>query len=134
MAYINYMAIDARCIVKEAQLMGSALDRLARNTDLRYDELCNRTAVKQIKDALGAKKIKDKGARQGAKHLITVLEAIYPALVSGESVSGRTELAEPNDVEVPKGQIEEAKGIVEAIEAFVAAAAAVAPAEEAENV
>ena len=79
MAYINYMAIDARCIVKEAQLMGSALDRLARNTDLRYDELCNRTAVKQIKDALGAKKIKDKGARQGAKHLITVLEAIYPA-------------------------------------------------------
>ena len=118
MAYINYMAIDARCIVKEAQLMGSALDRLARNTDLRYDELCNRTAVKQIKDALGAKKVKDKGARQGAKHLITVLEAIYPPLVSGESVmsgesvSGRTELADPNIVEVSKGQADEAKAIL----------------------
>lgn len=115
MAYINYMAIDARCIVKEAQLMGSALDRLARNTDLRYDELCNRTAVKQIKDALGAKKIKDKGARQGAKHLITVLTSIYPDISSGESISGRTEIAEPNIVEVPKGQVDEAKVILVAM-------------------
>ena len=111
MAYVNYMAIDARCIVVEAGLDKSAVDRLSRNTDLRYDELTNRTAVRQIKEALGSHKIKDKGARQGAKHVLALLTAIYPETAKDEQEGDKAipVSIEGHNNDTPIDAIEEAK-------------------------
>ena len=81
--YVNYFSIEANTILREAErndmsLKNSAVDRFARNTDLRYDERTNRTCVHQLRDALGNKKLKQKSVRQGAKWLIKCLTDIFP--------------------------------------------------------
>jgi hypothetical protein len=81
--YVNYFSISANTIIREAErsemnLKNSAVDRFAKNTDLRYDERTNRTCVRQLRDALGSKKLKQKAVRQDAKWLIKCLTAIFP--------------------------------------------------------
>jgi hypothetical protein len=81
--YVNYFSISANTIMREAErnemsLKNSAVDRFARNTDLRYDERTNRTCVRQLRDALGNKRLKQKVVRQDAKWLIKCLTDIFP--------------------------------------------------------
>jgi hypothetical protein len=74
---INYLANSLRCIVKEAGLQNSAVERIMRNTDLRCDPKVAKIAIGQIKNALGSHKLQ-KAVRKDAKRIIGMLEKHLP--------------------------------------------------------
>jgi hypothetical protein len=115
MPYINYFSIDANIIVRRAELQKSALERFAKNTDLRFDELTNRTAVRQLREALGNKKLTQKAERSAAKHLIKVLTDIYP------------DKAQLGRVDPPSVESEHVEPVSEAVTAIEDALAGIAP-------